>query len=113
MEVRYPDATANPYLLFSAFLCAGIDGIKNKIDPGKPLDANMYEIPERKAARMKQVAATLNDALAALDKDRKFLTSTGVFDDDMINAYIDLKIVESQAFRSSPHPIEFDMYFSL
>lgn len=113
IEVRYPDPTANPYLAFSAFLCAGLDGIKKKINPMKPLDSNMYDIPEREANKLPQVSSTLNDALAALDKDRKFLTDSGVFDNDIIDSYIDLKIEESRAFRSAPHPIEFDMYFAL
>ena len=111
-EVRFPDPTANPYLAFPALLAAGMDGIKNKIDPGKPLDRNMYEIPEREANKLRQVSATLNDALHALEKDRKFLTQYGIFDDDLIDAYIDIKIEESKTFRSSPHPIEFDLYFS-
>lgn len=110
-EVRFPDAAANPYLAFPAMLAAGLDGIKNKIDPGKPMDRNMYEISEREAIRLPQVSATLNDALVALDKDRKFLTASGIFDDDLIDTYIDLKIDESKMFRSSPHPIEFDLYF--
>ncbi|MBF2734855.1 MAG: type I glutamate--ammonia ligase [Betaproteobacteria bacterium AqS2] len=110
-EVRFPDAAANPYLAFPAMLAAGLDGIKNKIDPGKPMDKNMYEISEREALRLPQVSATLNDALVALDKDRKFLTASGIFDDDLIDTYIDLKIDESKMFRSSPHPIEFDLYF--
>ena len=112
-EVRFPDAAANPYLAFPAMLAAGLDGIKNKIDPGKPMDRNMYEISEREAIKLKQVSSTLNDALVALDKDRKFLTQSGIFDDDLIDTYIDLKIDESKMFRSSPHPIEFDLYFSV
>lgn len=111
-EVRFPDAAANPYLAFPAMLAAGLDGIKNKIDPGKPMDKNMYDISEREAIRLPQVSATLNDALVALDKDRRFLTASGIFDDDLIDTYIDLKIDESKMFRSSPHPIEFDLYFS-
>ena len=113
IEVRFPDATANPYLTFSAFICAGLDGIQNKIDPKKPLDKNMYALTDREANKLPQVAETLSDALKSLDKDRKFLTQTGVFDDDVLDSYIDLKIEESRAFRSSPHPIEFDMYFAL
>lgn len=112
-EVRFPDATANPYLTFAALLCAGLDGIRNKTSPGKPHDANMYEIPERDAIKLPHVSSTLSHALVALDEDRKFLTRTGVFDDDVIDSYIDLKIEESRAFRSAPHPIEFDMYFAL
>lgn len=112
IEVRFPDATANSYLALPAMLCAGMDGIKNKLDPGKPSDSNMYALPEREANKRKQVAATLNDALEALNKDRNFLTSSGIFDNDIIDAYIDIKIEESKAFRSTPHPVEFDMYFA-
>ena len=112
IEVRYPDCAANPYLTFPVFLCAGLDGIMNKINPGKPLDGNMYAIPERKAIKMSQVSSTLNDALKALDKDRKFLTQTNIFDDDLIDTFIDLKMEESRSFRACPHPIEFDMYFA-
>ena len=112
IEVRFPDSTANSYLALPAMLCAGLDGIKHKLNPGKPLDGNMYALPEREANKLKQVAATLNDAMEALNKDRKFLTDTGIFDDDIIDAYIDIKIEESKAFRSAPHPVEFDMYFA-
>ena len=110
MEVRYPDATANPYLAFPALLCAGMDGIRHKIDPGKPSDGNMYELTEREAGKRPQVSATLMDALDALDKDRKFLTADGIFDDDLIDTFIEMKIQESKMFRSAPHPIEFDLY---
>lgn len=110
IEVRYPDATANPYLAFPAMLCAGLDGIRNKIDPGKPSDGNMYELSEREAGKRSQVSATLNDALMALDRDRKFLTADGIFDNDLIDTYIEMKLEESRLFRSAPHPIEFDLY---
>lgn len=113
IEVRYPDCTANPYLAFSSMLCAGLDGIKHKIDPGKPLEGNLYAMPERAAGKLSQVSVTLNDALQSLDDNRKFLTADGIFDNDMIDAYIDLKIEESRNFRAAPHPIEFDMYFAI
>jgi len=113
IEVRYPDPQANPYLAFSAMLMAGIDGIKNKIDPGRPVDRNLFDLTPKEEKRIRKVSGSLHDALAALDRDRGFLTQSGVFDDDMIDAYIQLKRPEVMAFRSSPHPVEFDMYFSL
>jgi glutamine synthetase len=113
IEVRYPDPLANPYLAFSAMLMAGLDGIKNKIDPGKPVDRNLFDLTPKEEKRIRKVATTLHDALAALDRDREFLTGPGVFDDDMIDAYIALKRPEVMAFRSAPHPVEFKMYYSL
>ncbi len=113
IEVRFPDPAANSYLAFAALLLAGIDGIRNKISPGKPSDMDMYALSEVEASKLKQVAATLNDAMAALDKDREFLTASGVFDDDFIDGFIELKIEESRNFRSSPHPVEFSMYYSI
>ena len=113
-EVRFPDPAANPYLCFAALLLAGLDGIKNKIDPGQPSDMNLYAMRrdvDRK--RIKEVCGSLPEALAALESDRKFLTAGGVFDDDAIDAYLDLKYEEVNNFRRSPHPVEFDMYYSL
>ena len=112
VEVRFPDCTANNYLAFSAMLLAGLDGIQNEIDPGKPGDRNMYALSEAQAVAMPQVCGTLNGALTSLNRDRKFLTASKVFDDDFINAYIDLKMIESLEFRATPHPIEFEMYYN-
>ncbi|MEO0636685.1 MAG: type I glutamate--ammonia ligase [Pseudomonadota bacterium] len=112
MEVRFPDPMANPYLAFSAMLMAGLDGIKNKIHPGDPMDEDLYELPERKLKRIPTVCGSLREALAALDKDRKFLTEGGVFDDDQIDAYIELKEEENIRYEHTPHPVEFDMYYS-
>ena len=112
VEVRFPDPMANSYLAFSAMLLAGLDGIKNKIDPGKAREEDLYEdIKESK--RPSEVCGSLNEALLALDTDRKFLTDSGVFDDDMIDAFIDLKIEEITKLEHTPSPVEFEMYYSL
>lgn len=113
IEVRFPDPTANPYLAFSAMLMAGLDGIKNKIHPGDALDKDLYDLPAEEAAQIPQVAASLEEALAALDADREFLTAGGVFTDDSIDAYIALKQEEVNLLNMTTHPIEFDMYYSV
>ncbi len=113
IEVRFPDPTANPYLAFSAMLMAGLDGIKNKIHPGDPLDKDLYDLPPEEAAEIPTVASSLEMALDALDADREFLLDGGVFSDDMIDGYIDLKMEEVDRLRMSTHPIEFDMYYSV
>ena len=113
IEVRFPDPTANGYLAFSAMMLAGIDGIRNKTSPGRPKDMDMYSLSELEAAKLKQVSSTLTEALFALDQDRKFLTSSGVFDDDLIDGFIELKLDETRNFRAAPHPIEFSMYYSI
>ncbi|MDM5147541.1 type I glutamate--ammonia ligase [Candidatus Persebacteraceae bacterium Df01] len=115
VETRFPDSSANPYLCFAGLLLAGLDGIKNKIDPGDPCDFNLYHdsrSTDQKVRKVKEVCGSLADALVELDKDRKFLTSTGVFDDDAIDAYLELKQQEVARFRESPQPIEFEMYYS-
>ena len=112
VEVRFPDPTANPYLAFAAMLMAGLDGIKNKIDPGAPADKNLYDLPPEEAKGFPTVAGSLEEALKALDADRGFLTAGGVFDDDMIDAYIELKLEEHDAIRLRPHPMEYSLYYS-
>jgi glutamine synthetase len=113
IEVRFGDNTANPYLCFAAMLMAGLDGIKNKIDPGAPADKDLYDLPPEEEAKIPQVAVSLDEALQALDEDRAFLTEGGVFDDDMIDGFIELKNEEVQRLRMSTHPCEFDMYYSV
>ena len=113
IEVRFPDSTGNPYLAFAAMMMAGLDGITNKILPGNPLDKNLYDLPPEEAAEIPTVASSLGQALAALDADRAFLTAGGVFSDDLIDAYIDLKAEEVDALQQATHPIEFAMYFSV
>src|SRR5512137_886676 len=113
IEVRFPDPTANPYLAFSALLMAGLDGVLNKIHPGDPADKNLYDLPPEEDAKIPTVCASLDEALAALDKDREFLTRGGVFSNDFLDAYIDLKMEEVNRIRMTTHPVEFDMYYSL
>ena len=113
IEVRFPDPMCNPYLGFSALMMAGIDGIKNKIDPGDAMDKDLYDLPREEAMNIPQVCHSLDQALEALDADRKFLTAGGVFSDDMIDAYIDLKMEDVTRMRMTTHPVEFDMYYSL
>ena len=113
IEIRFGDPTANGYLMFAAMLLAGLDGIKNKIDPGPPMDKDLYDLPPEEEAEIPTVCASLDEALAALDADREFLKAGGVFDDDLIDGYIALKMEEVTTFRMSTHPVEFDMYYSL
>jgi glutamine synthetase len=113
VEARFPDPLANPYLAFSALLMAGLDGVQNKIHPGDPADKNLYDLPPEEDAKIPTVCASLEEAVAALDTDREFLTRGGVFSNDMIDAYIDLKMAEITRLRMTSHPVEFDMYYSL
>jgi glutamine synthetase len=113
IEVRFPDPMTNPYLAFSAMLMAGLDGVQNKIHPGDPMDKNLYDLEPEEAAKVPHPCASLDEALDHLDRDRAFLTKGGVFTDDMIDAYIGLKMEEVTRFRMTTHPVEFDMYYSL
>ncbi len=113
IEVRFPDPTANPYLAFTAMMMAGLDGVQNKIHPGDPIDKNLYDLPPEEAKKVPNVCSSLDMALEHLDKDREFLTRGGVFSNDMLDAYIDLKMEEVTRFRMTTHPVEFDMYYSL
>ena len=113
VEVRFPDPTANPYLAFAAMLMAGLDGINNKIHPGDPMDKNLYDLPPAELAEIPTVAGTLREALEHLDQDREFLKSGGVFSDDMIDAYIELKMEENMRYEMTPHPVEYDLYYSV
>lgn len=112
IELRFPDPTANSYLAFSAMLMAGLDGIQNKIHPGEAMDKDLYDLPAEEAAAIPQVCHSFDQALEALDADREFLTTGGVFTDDMIDAFIELKEEEITRLRMSTHPVEFDMYYS-
>jgi glutamine synthetase len=112
VEVRFPDAAGNPYLTFASMLMAGIDGIKNKIDPGKPFDKDLYSLSAEELKGVPQVCGSLREALENLDKDRAFLTSGGVFTDDQIDAYIELKMTEVYNMEHTPHPVEYQMYYS-
>jgi len=112
VETRFPDPMANPYLCFSALLMAGLDGVKNKLDPGAAMDKDLYDLPPAELKEIPTVAGSLREALECLDKDREFLKAGGVFDDDFIDSYIELKMEEVIRFEHTPHPVEFDMYYS-
>ncbi len=113
IEVRFPDSTANPYLAFAAMMMAGLDGIQNKIHPGEAMDKDLYDLPPEEEKAIPQVCHAFDQALDALDKDRDFLTRGGVFTNDAIDGYIELKMAEVTRLRMSTHPVEYDMYYSL
>ncbi|HEB57693.1 MAG TPA: glutamate--ammonia ligase [Gammaproteobacteria bacterium] len=113
IEVRFPDASGNPYLTFAALLMAGLDGIQNKIDPGEAMDKDLYDLPPEEEAAIPTVCHSLDQALEALDNDREFLKAGGVFTDDAIDGYIGLKMEEVTRLRMTTHPVEFDMYYSI
>jgi glutamine synthetase len=112
IEARFGDPTANPYLMFSAMMMAGIDGIKNKIEPIGPLDKDLYDMPAEELKGLPTVCSSLEMALDELDADRGFLTEGDVFTDSQINGYIDLKMEDVTRMRMTPHPVEFEMYYS-
>ncbi len=113
VEVRFPDPLANPYLAFAALMMAGLDGVQDKIDPGEAADKNLYDLPPEEDAKIPTVCTSLEQALECLDNDREFLTRGGVFSNDMLDAYIELKMEEVLRHQMTTHPIEFDMYYSL
>ncbi len=113
IETRFPDASGNPYLTFSALLMAGLDGIENKMHPGDPMDKDLYDLPPEELKDIPTVCASLREALDSLDHDREFLKKGNVFNDDQIDAYIDLKSEEVLRFETTPHPVEYDMYYSV
>ena len=112
-EVRFGDPTANPYLMFASMLMAGLDGIKNKIDPIGPLDKDLYDLPPEELKDFPTVCSSLGQALDALDADRDFLRQGDVFTDSMIDGYIELKREEVQKLDMTTHPVEFEMYYSV
>jgi glutamine synthetase len=113
IEVRFPDSTANPYFAFAAMMMAGLDGIQNKIHPGEPADKDLYDLEPEEAKSIPTVCHALDMALEHLDKDRGFLKAGGVFTDDVIDAYIELKMKDVTRLRMTTHPIEMEMYYSL
>jgi len=113
IEIRFGDPAGNSYLMFAAMLMAGLDGIANKIDPGPAMDKDLYDLPAEEVKNIPTVCSSLAQALESLDADRDFLKVGGVFDDDLIDAYIELKMEEVTRFRMSTHPVEFDMYYSI
>ena len=113
VEVRFPDPSANPYLAFSAMLMAGLDGIRNKIHPGDPMDKNLYDLPPEELQGVPTVCGSLREALESLEADMDFLMQGDVFTKDMIEGYMELKWRDVLAFEQAPHPIEFQMYYSV
>lgn len=113
IEVRFPDSAANPYLCFAALLMAGLNGIINRIHPGDAIDKNLYDLPPEEEAEIPKVVGSLDEALTALNEDREFLTRGGVFTDDAIDAYIELRKQEIDRVRMTPHPVEFELYYSV
>ncbi len=113
VEVRFPDPGANPYLAYAAMLMAGLDGIKNKIHPGDPMDKNLYELPPEELAAVPTVCGSLREALENLEADNAFLKAGDVFNADFIQSWIDLKMPEVKRLETTPHPIEFEMYYSV
>ncbi|MDG1130983.1 type I glutamate--ammonia ligase [Seohaeicola saemankumensis] len=112
VEARFPDPAANPYLAFSALLMAGLDGIKNKIDPGEAMDKNLYDLPAEELAGIPTVCGSLREALEELQKDMDYLLAGDVFTKDQIMAYIGLKMEEVEEYDMTPHPVEFKNYYS-
>lgn len=112
VEVRFPDALANPYLAFSAMMMAGLDGIQNKIDPGDAMDKDLYDLPPEELAEVPTVCGSLREAIESMNEDRAFLTKGDVFSDDQLDAYAELKMEEVHTFEHAPHPVEYKMYYS-
>ena len=113
IEYRPPDPSANPYLAFAAMLMAGLDGIQNKIDPGEPIDKNMYELPPEEHARIPQILGSLDEAIKALEKDHAFLLKGDVFTKDLIDTLIEMRIKDYDELRLRPHPLEFHKYYDV
>ena len=114
IEFRVPDPSANPYLAFAAMLMAGLDGIKNKIEPPAPVDKDLYELPAEEAKAIPQVPGSLPEALNALEKDHAYLTQGSVFTHDLIETWIEYKrSAEVDYVRLRPHPAEFELYYDL
>jgi len=113
IETRFPDPGANPYYAFAALMMAGLDGIENKIHPGDAMDKNLYDLPPEELKGVPTVCGSLREALESLSKDRAFLKKGDVFNDDQIDAYIELKMEEVYKMEHTPHPIEFQMYYSV
>ncbi len=113
VEVRYPDGAANPYLAFAAMLMAGLDGIRNKIHPGDPMDKDLYDLPPEELKGIPTVCGSLREAIGALEADYEFLLAGDVFNTDQIESYIALKWTEVFRFEHTPHPVEFEMYYSV
>ena len=112
--MRYPDPSCNPYLAFSAMLMAGIDGIENKMDPGEPLDKNIYGLSPEEAANIPSMPGSLEEAIGCLKENHAFLLKGDVFTEDAIEAWIRYKKEEEvDQVRLRPHPHEFELYFDI
>ena len=112
VEARFPDPSANPYLCFAALLMAGLDGIKNKINPGDAMDKNLYDLPPEELADIPTVCGSLREALTELEADMDFLLAGDVFTKDQIEGYIGLKMEELEMYEHTPHPVEYALYYS-
>ena len=112
-EVRFPDPSANPYIAFAAMLMAGLDGIENRIHPGEAIDKNLYELPASELAEIPTVAHSLRTALDSLAEDHEFLTKGGVFSRDMLEGMAAMRMQDVERYETMPHPVEFDMYYSV
>jgi glutamine synthetase len=112
IEVRFPDALANPYLCFSSMMMAGIDGIKNKIHPGDPMEKDLYDLPPEELTDIPHISSSLEESLASLEKDHTFLLQGDVFSKDFIDSYIKLKQEEIEKLKPATHPLEFELYYS-
>ena len=112
VEARFPDPSANPYLCFAALLMAGLDGISSKIDPGEAMDKDLYDLPAEELEGIPTVCGSLREAIGALQSDMDFLLAGDVFTLSQIEGYIDLKMEEIELFEHTPHPVEFQMYYS-
>jgi glutamine synthetase len=113
VEVRFPDPAANPYLAFAAMLMAGLDGIQNKIHPGEAMDKNLYDLPPEELKNVPTVCGSLREALEALAADNAFLKKGEVFSEDFIKSYLELKWSEVHRLEQTPHPVEFELYYSV
>jgi glutamine synthetase len=113
IETRFPDPSGNPYLTFAALLMAGLDGIENRIHPGEAMDKDLYDLPPEELKDIPTVCRSLREAMESLDADRGFLKKGGVFDDDQIDAYIELKMEEVTRIEHHPHPVEFELYYKV
>ena len=114
IEFRTPDPSCNPYLAFPAMLLAGLDGIRNKIEPPAPIDKDLYDLEPEEAAEVKSMPGSLDQALNALEQDHDFLLTGGVFTQDVIDTWLNYKRTrEVDPVRLRPHPYEFALYFDI
>ena len=113
IEYRLPDGSANPYLAFAAILMAMLDGVRNKVHPGPPLDKDIYDLPPEELKDVPTVCGSLREAIGNLQADHAFLLKGDVFTRDQLEAYIELKWEEVYNFEHTPHPIEYEMYYSV